>query len=136
MRIVAPTWSSSTSAAAVTIFPVSQGPKAMSVRRCIAWGRGPTLPATSRTRRTTWLTDRGSAAGVARQRHAENEYPAEGRARHRGVSLYAEVAIMTLTQRPTNWFRGAPWLAVTIVIVAIMGLALAGGGAWLAALGG
>ncbi|MCK1598455.1 glucose/quinate/shikimate family membrane-bound PQQ-dependent dehydrogenase [Bradyrhizobium sp. 164] len=35
-----------------------------------------------------------------------------------------------------NWFRGAPWLAVTIVVIAIMGLALAGGGAWLAVLGG
>jgi quinoprotein glucose dehydrogenase len=43
---------------------------------------------------------------------------------------------MTPTSGSTNWFRGAPWLAITIVVVAIMGLALAGGGAWLAALGG
>lgn len=37
---------------------------------------------------------------------------------------------------PIHLFRDAPLLAITIVIVAIMGLALAGGGAWLAVLGG
>src|SRR4051812_45068803 len=43
---------------------------------------------------------------------------------------------MISTSRSTSWFRGAPWLAVTIVVVAIMGVGLAGGGIWLAALGG
>ncbi|MET4234501.1 quinoprotein glucose dehydrogenase [Bradyrhizobium sp. LA6.10] len=43
---------------------------------------------------------------------------------------------MTPTHRSTNWFRSAPWLAITVVVVAVMGLALAGGGAWLAVLGG
>jgi hypothetical protein len=35
-----------------------------------------------------------------------------------------------------NWLRDAPLLAITIVLVAIMGLGLLAGGAWLAALGG
>lgn len=30
---------------------------------------------------------------------------------------------MTPKSGSTNWFRGAPWLAITIVVVAIMGLA-------------
>src|SRR3954464_13072142 len=43
---------------------------------------------------------------------------------------------MTPTHRSTNWFRDAPLLAITVVVVAIMGLGLLAGGAWLAALGG
>ncbi|MGY3468287.1 glucose dehydrogenase [Bradyrhizobium sp. LM6.11] len=43
---------------------------------------------------------------------------------------------MTPTHRSTNWFRDAPLLAITSVVVAIMGLGLLAGGAWLAALGG
>lgn len=35
-----------------------------------------------------------------------------------------------------NWLRDAPLLAITIVLVAIMGLGLLAGGAWLEALGG
>src|SRR3954464_13155673 len=43
---------------------------------------------------------------------------------------------MPPTHRSTNWFREAPLLAVTVVVVAIMGLGLLAGGARLAALGG
>ena len=43
---------------------------------------------------------------------------------------------MTPTHRSTNWFRDAPLLAITVVVVAIMGLGLLAGGAWLEALGG
>src|SRR3954454_23723424 len=38
--------------------------------------------------------------------------------------------------RSMNWLRDAPLLAITIVLVAIMGLGLLAGGAWLEALGG
>ncbi|TCU65546.1 PQQ enzyme-like repeat protein [Bradyrhizobium sp. R2.2-H] len=43
---------------------------------------------------------------------------------------------MNPTPRPASLFRDAPLLAVTIVMIAIMGLGLVGGGAWLAMLGG
>lgn len=43
---------------------------------------------------------------------------------------------MNPAPRPANVFRDAPLLAVTIVMIAIMGLGLVGGGAWLAMLGG
>src|SRR3954453_5209558 len=43
---------------------------------------------------------------------------------------------MSPTMPYPNRISDAPLLAVTAIVVAIMGLALAGGGAWLAALGG
>lgn len=43
---------------------------------------------------------------------------------------------MNLIRRSAAWLRDAPLLAVTILVVTIMGLALAAGGTWLTVLGG